>query len=246
MAIFHIHFLCKNEEKILPYFFRHYDTLNPARYFAYYNIFSTDNTLDILKSKSNVTIIEDANKKFDERYQVSMKNELWMPYSNETTCDWVILVDTDEFLYHPDLLGLIKKYDAEGVTWPQVKGYQMFTDDGFPTQNKQIYEIIKKGREYHPYDKNAIFRSNIKPNYSFGCHQSNPQGKVVSSQTCDIKLLHYKIFGPDYPQKRLAVNNTLSDFNLVAGLGVYNTRPGDPFNPQVEYDSIKVEAVDII
>lgn len=241
----HCHFLCKNEGRILPYMFKHYDKY-VEKYFAHFNVNSTDNTLSILKNKSNVAIIEDRNVKLDERFLIEMKNVVWKRYSNPSNCDWVFLIDTDEFLYNPDLLGLLERYDKEGITFPKVEGYQMFSES-FPTEDKQIYEIIKKGIPYHPYNKQIILKPSISPNYSYGCHFSNAQGPVVkTSENVDVKLLHYKIFGEEYPEKRLAVNDTLSDFNKATGCGTYNRDPNSPWNPYNELKKVREEAKDVI
>ena len=249
MPAIHCHFLAKNEGAILPYFFRHYNRY-VCKYFAHYNIHSTDNTLEICQNNPvPVQIIEDANVKLDERFLVLMKNTTWKQYSNEQNCDWVILVDADEFLYDDDLHEKIMGYDRDGITFPSCKGYQMYPKDneGFPTEEKQITELIKTGIEYGPYDKHVLLRSNINPNYSFGCHLANAQGPIVKgTATHDLKLLHYRIFDENYIPERLAVNDTLCDFNKAAGLGVYNSIPGDGFNPAVEYELIKRTAKEVI
>ena len=246
----HLHFLAKNESRILPYFFKHYNQYNVdnnLQYFAHFNVNSTDGTLKLLQENTvPVTLIKDRNLKLDERFLIEMKNTTWMKYSNPENCDWVILVDTDEILYNEDFLGLLERYDKEGVNFPQILGYQMYNDT-FPTEDKQIHELIKRGRAYHPYNKQVVLKPNIAPNYSYGCHFSSPTGpNVKTSEEIDIKLLHYKIFGEAYVKERLAVNDTLSDFNKAVGCGVYNTIPGHAFNPQVEYESIKIEAKDVI
>lgn len=241
----HLHFPTKNDARILPYFFKHYDRY-VEKYFAYYNVNSKDDTLQILKSHPNVTIIEDSNQKLDERFLISIKNEQWKKYSNHNNCDWVILVDNDEFLYHPNFIELLEQYDKEGINFPKVKGYQMFSES-FPTENKQITELIKKGILYHPYDKQVILKPDITPNYSFGCHYASPQGPIIkTSNDFDIKMLHYKIFGNEYPEKRLAVNETLSDFNKASGCGVYNRDPNSEWNPYNELKKIRIEAKDVI
>jgi len=243
----HLHCPVKNDERILPYFFRHYDKY-VEKYFFYYNIFSKDRTLDILKSHSNVTIINDNSKKLDERYLKELKCTTWKNYTNIENCDWVIICDTDEFLYNEDLIELLKKYDREKITFPKVKGYQMYCDS-FPDDNceKQIYELIKKGIEAKNYDKFAIFKPNIFPNYSFGCHFANPVGVGLNiNSEPEIKLLHYKIFGKEFVSKMMERQNDLSEFNKSQGMGVYSLDPNHKFNPQKEYEYVRDNCKEVI
>ena len=245
MMKIHCHFLCKNEGRILPYFFKHYDQY-VTQYFAYFNTTSKDGTRAFLESKPNVTIIRDNYPKLDERVLILMKNVTWMKYSNPSNCDWVFLLDTDEILYNPDLLGLLKKYDEEGVNFPQVKGYQMFNEE-FPTEDKQIWELIKKGIEYHPYNKQVVLKPNIAPNYSYGCHFSSPTGpEIKTSENIDIKLLHYKIFGEAYVQERMDLQKTLSAFNIAVDCGTYSLDPNSRWNPKTELEKIRKEAKEVI
>jgi len=241
----HVHFPTKNDGRILPYFFKYYDQF-VEKYFAYYNINSTDNTLEILKSKSNVTIIEDNHQKLDERFLISIKNVEWRKYSTIDNCDWVFLVDNDEFLYNLDLIKLLEEYDKNEIAIPKVEGYQMF-NEFFPTEDKQITEIIKKGIPYHPYNKQVVIKPYVIPNYSYGCHFISPQGpNIKMNDVPEIKMLHYKIFGDEYPQRRMAINDTLSDFNKATGCGVYSMDPNSPWNPQKELEKVRLEAKDII
>lgn len=241
----HVHFPTKNDGRILPYFFKYYDQF-VEKYFAYYNTTSTDNTLDILKSKPNVTIIEDNNQKLDERFLIGIKNVEWRRYSTIDNCDWVFLLDNDEFIYHKNLLELLGQYDNEGIAIPKVEGFQMFSES-FPTEDKQITELIKKGIPYHPYNKQVVIKPSVSPNYSYGCHFIKPQGpNIKMSENADLKMLHYKIFGDEYPQRRMAVNDTLSDFNKATGCGVYSMDPNSPWNPAKELEKVRLESKEII
>lgn len=252
-----VHFLTKNDERMLSYFFRHYDQY-ATRYFAYYNIHSKDKTLEILKSKSNVTIIEDSNPKMDDRYFKEMKNQLWKKYSDTNNCDWVIICDSDEFLCNVDLIRLLNEYDEKGITFPKVKGFQMYSDE-FPKDDgkSQIYSLSKKGTSAENYDKFAIMKPHIFPEYSYGCHFACPgsvNGVVKYSDDLDIKdksqaeikLLHYTIFGREFVKKMMDRQNELCDFNKAMGMGVYTLDPLGRFNPQREYEYVRDNCKEVI
>ncbi|WP_119302988.1 glycosyltransferase family 2 protein [Dongia deserti] len=54
--VIHLYCLCWNEERMLPFFFRHYDDL-VARYFVFDNG-STDRSIGMLKQHPKVTLGE--------------------------------------------------------------------------------------------------------------------------------------------------------------------------------------------
>lgn len=252
-----LHFLTKNDEKMLPFFFRHYDKY-VTRYFAYYNIYSKDKTLEILKSKKNVTIIEDDNKKMDDRYFRWVKNTLWQKYSNSDNCDWVIICDSDEFLYHENLLDLLKQYDIKGITIPKVRGYQMYCES-FPINDdkRQIYEIANKGTPSSSYNKFVVMKPYVFPEYSYGCHFASPASYkgvvkfsddlgITNAEKAHLKLFHYAMFGESFVEKIMGRQDGLSDFNKAYGLGVYSLDPRSKFNPKIEYEKVKKESKAVI
>ena len=53
-VIIHVYALCWNEEKMLPYFFKHYDNIADQYYIFDNN--STDNSLSMLRSHPKVII----------------------------------------------------------------------------------------------------------------------------------------------------------------------------------------------
>lgn len=242
----HLHFPTKNEERILPYFFRHYDQY-VERYFAYYMKESTDKTLEILKSNPKVTIIELSMPLKDNILLSKIRNDFWQKKSIASNCDWIIVCDNDEFLYHPNFLEVLEKYDNEGINFVKTDGYQMYSDKFIET-NKQIYDVIKKGVKAENYSKCSLFKPGIIPNYSYGCHLSapTPKEKVKMNQERDIKLLHYKIFGKEFVKKCMDRQKELSDFDRALGLGVYSMDPNSKWNPQKEYEKVKSEAEDVL
>lgn len=241
----HVHCRTRNEIRILPYFFKHYDQF-VERYFIR-DCGSTDGTRELCKSNPKVTLFELPDSLVEENTLSAEKNFLWKEFSTPENCDWVIPCDPDEFLYHPNFLELLTQYKNEGIIFPQVQGYQMYSDN-VPTGTGQIYDEIKKGVEAENYSKYLIMHPSVYPNYSSGCHTANPTGLHVKlSEKRELKLLHYKIFGKIFVDEALLKSNTrLSDFNRVNGLGVYSLDPNHRWNPLREYESVKANCKDVI
>lgn len=211
---------CYNEEKILPFYLDYYTNFIKADKIILYDGGSTDNTQNIANSYPNVEFIVQDVGKMDERNLRDIRNDGWKKYKND--CDWVIICDMDEFIYHPNLKNLLEKYDNEGVTIPKVNGYDMISKD-FPSFKKGKYlpSFIQNG-VYEPVwlNKSAIFKPlNIDINYNFGTHNCSPIGEVKYSENTDIKLLQYKWLSHEYvTDKSLKSSQRLSEWNLETGM----------------------------
>lgn len=236
-----IHYFAQvyNEARLVPYVFRHYD--NIVDHYYIWNHASTDNTKALLLQNPKVTVFDIPASKFDDEDMRVFKNTAWKPFSN---CDWVIISDFDEFLYHNDLLSLLERYKKEGVTVVKTQGYQMYSSS-FPETDKQIYDVIKTGLKEPLYSKCNIINPSIDPNYSYGAHHIYPSGNVKYSEP-EIKLLHYRVFGEEFIDLMMTRNERLSEFNKSLGLAVYRLENGFPFNPRVIHDHLKNNSTFVI
>jgi hypothetical protein len=189
--------ICRNEERLMPYFLRHYAPW--VERLTFFDGNSTDSTREIIAGYPNAIVEnwpgEDA-----------LVDDVFMDFANErwkdARChaDYVIWVDADEFLYHPDMIGLLQRYLAEGVNIPQVRGFTMVSRS-FPTTSGQIYDEVRTGFPDCAWDKKAIFRENMI--WNVGRHSINhPALTIRSSSSVDIKLLHYRALGVDYVRDR--------------------------------------------
>ena len=210
---------CKNEEKMIPYFLRYYETFCDS--IIVYDNESTDNSLQLLSAHPKVKMASFKTEgKLNDIILRNLRNEEYKKDRNKY--DWEIIVDMDQFVYHNNLLQKLKEYKDKGITIPKIKGYQMYSSK-FPTEDKQIYEIISTGQEQHWLDVSAIFNPlKIDINYDIGCHQSNPIGEVKYSEYSDIKLLHYRFLSYEYLiEKCKERNNDLSDINKEKNWGCH-------------------------
>jgi len=91
-----VYSICYNEETILPYFIRYCKTF--ARNISVYDNMSTDNSYSIMKEAGINVITFDTNGIYSESTQVNIRNTCW----KNSDADWVMICDTDEFLYHPN------------------------------------------------------------------------------------------------------------------------------------------------
>jgi glycosyltransferase involved in cell wall biosynthesis len=188
---------CYNEEIILPYFIKHYKQF--ARNIFVYDNMSDDSSVDIIKN-SGVNLIQfDTKNKFEESALINLRNNCW----KNSDADWVIVVDMDELVYHPNIVDILKNTSA---TLIHPKAYEMMSES-LPTTENQIYDEIKMGYSTDEFPSMGIYPG-WKSNYSKGCvfkpselqeinfgpgsHECNPVGNVSVHKNTGIKLLHYK------------------------------------------------------
>ncbi|MDX1407377.1 MAG: glycosyltransferase family 2 protein [Saprospiraceae bacterium] len=198
----HLYSLVLNEEKMLPYFFRHYDDL-VDQYYLFDNG-STDRTLQLIAdhpraSAEHVTFHTDS---FVEEETV-LYNAVWK--QSRGVADWVIILNLDEHVYvdgmsNADYLAWCRD---NGITTIPCVGFEMVADT-FPQTRMRLCDSIKTGMRWDRMDKVLIFDPNAVHdiNYELGRHTCFPSGRAIYPIRRDMKLLHYKYLGFDYLQER--------------------------------------------
>lgn len=230
--ILHVYALCFNEETILPYFLRYYQSI--AKRVIVYDNDSTDRSREIVKASGAELRRFQTKGEHSDRVQTLIKSTCYRESRGQA--DWVIVVDMDEFIHHPDLIGTLERYDKEGVTLPLVEGFDMVSDAP-PTGPGQIYEEIRTGFRSESFDKPEVFRPEIDINFEPGCHKANPRGLVKKSAKAEIKLLHYRYLGPDYLIRRYELRTRrLSKDNRRFGWGVIKVPKGKTLADSIRQD----------
>jgi hypothetical protein len=138
--------------------------------------------------------------------------------------DWVILADVDEFLYHPDIRGLLESYQQQGITFPLVQGYNMWSEN-FPTIDGQIYDELFCGKYYEAGSKRAVFDPRLDVLFHPGRHhvRSVSPGAVENpGGVPELALLHYLAMGMDYfCRRRNSYIPRMSAVNIANNWGSY-------------------------
>lgn len=231
--IIHAHIIAWNEEMILPYTLDHYSKFC-EKIFVYDNM-STDSSDKIYKQYDKVEVIKwSSNNEINEMNYVNLKSMSYRIKSRDA--DWVIVCDCDEFLYHENLLDVLREYKNKGVTVPLIDGHDMVSEvfpkyDGEPLVNK-----VKVGSQtYQPMCKNIIFNPKIDVTYGIGAH-SFSSNDTKHSTSPDLKLLHYKFLGKDYVRKLYTMRaKRLSSWNKDRKLGEhYFNLPFDYMDKMIE------------
>jgi hypothetical protein len=202
----------------MPHLLNYYS--NFCQKITFYDNESTDNTINIINSfdRCETEIITySTNGEIRDDIYVQIKNSCWKGID----ADFVIIIDSDEFLYHDNLLDFLtnNKFD---VYYPT--GYNMISNYFPEDYSKLISDQVTLGNYCKNYSKSVIFNpKTIKDiNYGIGAHESNPIGHTeINIYTgSDLKLLHYKNLGFDYRyNKNSAYGKTLSSYNQINRFG---------------------------
>jgi len=196
-----VYTICWNEERMLPYFLRHYGQF--ARRIVVFDNYSTDATVDIARSHPKTVVREfgAARHQCGEAERMALREQAWQ--ESREDADWVIIVDCDEFLWHPHLIDYLDESRRRDVTVPRPTGYEMIARQ-FPATNAQIYAEIRSGLRADYMDKCVVFdpRAVVSMNYAVGCHRACPVGRIVFDEPPELKLLHYRHLGLEYVLSR--------------------------------------------
>ncbi len=200
--IVHLHASCWNEERMLPYFFRHYDRF-VDHYFIRDNQ-STDRSLDILRAHPHVTVLPlvlEGDSLVEAAF--AQVNSFWWPSRGKA--DWVAVCNIDELFWHIDMRWYLQECKKKGITFLRSIGYQMVSDS-FPGPDDDLCRTHRFGARDRLYDKPSFFDPDAITHSGFGIarHGSRPKGRVVGPRKEEILLLHYKHLGLDYVRARHA------------------------------------------
>ena len=185
--------ICRNEARLMPYFLKHYAPW--VTKFVFFDELSDDGTRDIIRSCHTAELRDwPGSCGINDDQMLTFANEAWKEARGKA--DWIIWVDADEFLYHPNIIGVLQRYLHEDIDVPQIQGYTMVSK-AFPTTQGQIYDEVRRGFPDGIWSKPAIFRRHMW--WTVGRHgvdytRFNPK----SSPHAEIKLLHYRALGMDY------------------------------------------------
>lgn len=229
----HVHSIMRNEEDLLPYFLRYYETIADQIYI--FNDHSTDRTAEIAALHPKVKVFDfeyengldelDFNACFTNSYKLHSRG----------VADWAMCVDADEFIYHNDIHEVLARERNRGKQLLKTTGYAMVST-AFPTTADQIYSECKTGFRHRAFDKVVVFDPQLDIQFKIGRHKVEPIDGVKFYRV-GLKLLHYKYLSEEFFMKRSSdsfARRGWSDFKIRHRLR------------QVLRESTKYELVDVI
>lgn len=228
----HLYSPCWNEERIIPFYLRHYEPLVDR--IVIFDDNSTDRSRELLRQSPKVEMRQLEQAASSQLAMTTEVNRCWK--ESRGRADWVFITDFDEFLYHPRLLDYLGECQAKGFTIFQPVGLDMVSPQ-FPDKDAVLTNSVRRGRPLDSMDKPIIFDPNAieEMNFEAGRHAAEPSGRVVFPPTREVKLLHYKHLGADYLVSR--TNNLRSrrtDLDRQVGWSFHWDRPEEQLRSSFE------------
>ena len=104
---------------MMPYFLRHYETF--ANRIVLYDDGSDDGTREIIESHPLAELKDyPLDTGIDDQDLIEFAESIYPEARGQA--DWVIWVDADEIIYHPELANKLQEYLDRGVKVPMIGG----------------------------------------------------------------------------------------------------------------------------
>ncbi len=187
----HLYTFCWNESFIIPFFLRHY--LDVVDKITVYDNESDDNSVELLSKHEKVTVkTYKTDGKINVYINTAVRNEMWK--ESRGKADWVIVIDTDEFLYFPaGLRTVLEMAELENATLVIPEGYDMVSET-LPGPGRSILDQVQFGCGSPGFSKPCVFKPDAiqEINFAVGAHSAEPTGNVQISRIPGFQLLHCK------------------------------------------------------
>lgn len=199
-----------NEAETIHLTVRHYQQF--CSRIVIFDNFSTDNTREIALSMGcDVRLFGQKGVLSDKEY-LKVKNHCW----KKSRADWVIVCDSDEILYHPNIQEALK----EDCTIMTTYGWNVYSEE----MPKETALDIKTGYHDGNYSKSIIFKPTAvkEINYHLGCHACSPRGDIRKSKE-QLILFHIRNVGgyQRLSDRHAVYRPRMSEDNIQRKLGIH-------------------------
>ncbi len=149
-----------------------------------YDNFSDDSTREIALAHGAEIQLFGTKGELNDQHYLDVKNNCW----KGSKADWVIVVDEDEILWHPNIKTIL---ELAKCTIIKPQGFNIHSDK----MPKESWLEIMTGEPNENYSKLCCFKPNEinEIRYNYGCHSARPIGNVRIFQ--GLYLLHYRDIG---------------------------------------------------
>lgn len=269
MTVLHCYTSTYNDPYMVRHYVRHWSRY-AAKIFVYDDD-STDGTAEFLDSCAPLVVRKSPGfHGIDEILLQEMRNREYR-LNSRGVADWVVIGDSDELHYHPDMLNALERKRAEGYRVVVSHGWNMFADTR-PPDDVLLTDVVKEGCPDISYSR-VIFDPALEASIWIGhhgftiedgqsldfthrresqrakaaaAHQVKKRYKIEESDP-DFKMLHMKYLGLDYITERHAKTWLRSSERNKNHLWGHHLEPGWTGRNSIEwYRQQRVEAQRVI
>jgi glycosyltransferase involved in cell wall biosynthesis len=233
---------CWNEERIIPFFLRHYEPLVDR--IIIYDDDSSDRSVELLRGSPKVEIrpLQRGAQSYLDAH-LTLFETCWR--ESRGRADWVCFVDLDEFLFHPDWHRYLAGQKEAGVTIIQALGFDMVSEN-FPPAGTPLATGLTRGRRDLHFDKTVLFAPDAieQINHTTGRHRCAPVGRIVLPTEYALQLRHYKNLGLEYVLARTHdLAGRVNSDDLARGWSAHYLRDDDSIRAHFQEQLDQAETV---
>lgn len=184
----------------MPYFLRHFST--QVDRLIMLDGGCQDQSIEMIQACKNAEVRASPFQfRYDDALYVNYLKELYPEARGQA--DWVVIVDTDEFLYSTvGLRAALAGYRERSVRGVKALGYQMVSNR-VPIKDAPLTKLVRSGFRDPEYDKLVAFDPELDVSWRPGRHNYTCN---IECHQPDLKLLHYRFFGEQYLRERNVQN----------------------------------------
>ncbi len=185
--------MCHNERLMIARTCDHYRRLLPGCEIVVCDNESSDGSARIASDLGCRVRSFATGDTFDEFAMLGVRNNVW----KEVRSGWVVMCDMDEFMCVN--ARELAEEAAKGTTVLSTRGVEIVGASASPDLDDVDLARLDQGFFSEWYSKRACFRREaiVEMNYSPGCHQCRPSGRVACSEA-EYPLYHMNFLGLPY------------------------------------------------
>jgi hypothetical protein len=225
MARIHVYTVSCNERAMMSLFMRHYrDFIRAERIFVHYDDSCTDGTEHVARELGAQTIHHPRERNaagavpLDDNYLRNLRSTFW--HASRGQADWVIVVDTDELVTHPQIHTLLDTASRQDIWVLQPEGWELVGE--WPPEGTQVWQTVRRGVVNHYCSKPCVFRPSIDMIFSIGSHDARPTlagAAVPIHESPQLKMLHCTYLDWDFVLRRHQMRRARAMTPLNAQMG---------------------------
>lgn len=211
-----------NEEFLAPFFLNHYSYADKITILD--DVDTNDRTEEIVSKYPNAEIIK---FKFPDKFNDHIKIEQITDLYRKTECDWVLVPDADEFIFHNYLPEYL--YDEKSSLIP-VKLYQVYRHEADKDLDPGL--SVKENRRHGDLNavagnnrlgiKYLIARAGDGVHWAPGAHMVWNRHRHLTSSTI-LPGAHWTMADPCFcVQRRVRMMDRQSQYNKDTGMSYHN------------------------